>query len=74
MSVSPEAGSARVCAGLDWAKDVHAVCIIDADGEVLHRFTIEHTAAGLTQLVGRLLAAGIDEIGIERGPRLRRAA
>ncbi len=67
MSVTPEAGSARVCAGLDWAKDDHAVCIIDADGQVLHRFTIEHTAAGLKQLVRRLLAAGVEEIGIERG-------
>jgi hypothetical protein len=35
MSVTPIAGPARVCAGLDWAKDDHAVCILQHDGEVL---------------------------------------
>lgn len=67
MSVTPNASAARVCAGLDWAKDDHAVCIIDSDGQVLDRFTIEHTTAGLKRLVRTLLTAGVDEIGIERG-------
>jgi hypothetical protein len=67
MSVTPVAVSTRVCAGLDWAKDDHAVCVVDADGEVLNRFTIEHTAAGLRSLVSRLLTAGVNEVGIERG-------
>ena len=67
MSVTPEAVSTRVCAGLDWAKDDHAVCVIGPDGEVLDRFTIDHTAAGLRALVQRLLAAGVTEVGIERG-------
>lgn len=67
MSVTPAAVPARVCAGLDWAKDDHAVCIVDTDGEVVDRFTIEHTAAGLKRLVARLLRAGVGEIGIERG-------
>jgi transposase len=57
----------RVCAGVDWAKDDHAVCIIDADGEVLERFTVAHTAAGLKRLITRLLKAGVVEVGIERG-------
>jgi transposase len=59
--------SARVCAGVDWAKDDHAVCIVDTDGEVLDRFMVEHTAAGLKRLIRRLLAAGVVEVGIERG-------
>lgn len=67
MSVTPDAVPTRVCAGLDWAKDDHAVCVIDPDGQVLDRFTIEHTAAALRILVGRLLKAGVAEIGIERG-------
>ncbi|MDP9820233.1 IS110 family transposase [Nocardioides massiliensis] len=67
MSVTPEATRPRVCAGLDWAKDDHVVCILDPDGEVLDRFTVEHTAAGLKRLVRRLLAAEVVEIGIERG-------
>ncbi len=67
MSVTPTDACARVCAGLDWAKDDHAVCILDADGEVLDRFMVEHTAAGLKRLIARLLKAGVVEVGIERG-------
>jgi transposase len=58
---------ARVCAGLDWAKDDHAVCIIDPDGSVLERFFVVHDAAGLKTLIRRLLKAGVVEVGIERG-------
>ena len=67
MSVTPIAASTRVCAGVDWAKDDHAVCIVDADGAVLDRFMVEHTAAGLKRLIRRLLGAGVVEVGIERG-------
>ena len=67
MSVTVEGTSARVCAGVDWAKDDHAVCIVDADGEVLDRFTVAHTAVDLKRLVARLLKAGVVEVGIERG-------
>ena len=67
MSVTPMDASARVCAGVDWAKDDHAVCIIDVDGEVLDRFMVDHTAAGLKRLIARLLKAGVVEVGIERG-------
>lgn len=67
MSVTPNDASARVCAGIDWAKDDHAVCIADADAEVLDRFIVKHTAAGLKQLIRRLLGAGVSEVGIERG-------
>jgi transposase len=64
----PNTGTgARVCAGIDWAKDEHAICIVDADGEVLDRFMIAHTAAGLKRLIRKLLAAGATEVGIERG-------
>lgn len=57
----------RVCAGVDWAKDDHAVCIVDADGQVVDRFMITHTGAGLKKLIVRLLAAEVSEVGIERG-------
>ena len=67
MSVTLMDASARVCAGADWAKDDHAVCIVDADGEILDRFTVTHTAAGLKQFIARLLKAGVLEVGIERG-------
>ena len=67
MSVTAEPSPPRVCAGLDWAKDDHVVCVLGTAGEVLDRFTVNHTAAGLKSLIARLLAAGAVEIGIERG-------
>lgn len=67
MSVTPEPSTPRVCAGLDWAKDDHVVCVLDVDGEVLDRFSVAHTAAGLKRLVARLARMGVEEIGIERG-------
>lgn len=67
MSVTPQIVPARVCAGVDWAKDDHAIAIIDPDGQVLARFAVTHDAAGLKSLVRRLLTAGVDDVGIERG-------
>jgi transposase len=56
-----------VTAGLDWASTDHAVCVVDATGTVINRFTIEHTAAGLSELTRRLAKAAAGEIAIERG-------
>ena len=60
MSVTPQTVQARVCAGVDWAKDDHAIAIIDPDGQVLDRFAVTHDAAGLKSLVRRLLTAGVE--------------
>jgi transposase len=67
MSVTQQRGPGPVCAGVDWAKDDHAIAMISSDGQVLDRFTVAHDSAGLTSLVRRLLAAGVEEVGIERG-------
>ena len=40
--------------GIDWAADEHAVCIIEADGRVVDRFSIAHSAVGFDRLIGRL--------------------
>ena len=53
-------------AGLDWAKDDHVACVVDATGAVRDRFGIAHTAAGLSGLVRRLHAIGCQEVAIER--------
>ncbi len=66
MSVTPAPVAVRVCAGIDWAKDDHAVCVVGDQGEALDRFTVSHDAAGLKTLVRRLLTAGVSEVGIER--------
>jgi transposase len=53
-------------AGLDWASQSHAVCIIDDQGLVRERLDIAHSAAGLQQLQQRLLAYQHPPIAIER--------
>jgi transposase len=67
MSIDPKAAAPRVTAGVDWAKDDHAVCVAGDQGEALERFTVRHDAAGLRQMAGRLLRAGVEQVGIERG-------
>jgi transposase len=56
-----------VSAGIDWASAGHAVCVVDAFGEVVSRFSVEHTAEGLRTLVHRLAKARACEVAIERG-------
>ncbi len=53
--------------GIDWASADHAVCLVGAGGEVVSRFSVEHTAGGLRTLVQRLARAGVAEAAIERG-------
>ena len=60
---------AQFFAGLDWAAEVHAVCVTDQAGTVVDRFTIAHTADGIAMLIRRLarLADPADvQVGIER--------
>ncbi|WP_412768850.1 IS110 family transposase, partial [Mycobacterium canetti] len=40
-----------VTGGIDWARDDHAVSIVDARGREVRRATIEHNAAGLRELL-----------------------
>ncbi len=53
-------------AGLDWASQTHAVCVIDEHGSVKSQFEIKHDAAGLAELSRRLLSAGATAVAIER--------
>ncbi len=39
---------------IDWAAELHAVCVPDAAGEVTVQFTVAHTADGFTDLLRRL--------------------
>ncbi len=55
-----------VTAGLDWARDDHAISIVDDRGRQIERATIEHSAAGLRQLLSLLARHQAGEVGIER--------
>ena len=63
----PDAPSGGLSAGIDWASADHAVCVVDAAGAVVSRFSVTHTAEGLRALVRRLARAGAAEVAIERG-------
>ena len=52
--------------GIDWARDDHAIAIVDNRGTLVHRSTVEHSAAGLRELVGVLGRTGAAEVAIER--------
>jgi hypothetical protein len=61
VSIPASPGGVRVTAGVDRAKDDHAVCVIGEQGEVIERFTVAADAAGLKQMARRLLRAGVGE-------------
>lgn len=53
-------------AGLDWASQTHAACVIDEHGSVRLQFEVDHDAAGLAELCSRLRGAGVTAVAIER--------
>ena len=74
-------------AGIDWAAETQAVCVMDAAGQVVARFCIAHSAEELDRLVRRLAGLGdpgdipvaierpsgwLVDVLLEAGPRLSR--
>jgi len=57
---------AVVCAGVDWASEEHAVCVLSDEGEVLHEGTVAHDEAGLRQLCELLCGLRVERVTIER--------
>ena len=58
-----------VYVGLDWAAEIHAVCVLDHAGHQLAAFTVEHSAEGIALLIRRLARHGDPadvQVGIER--------
>jgi transposase len=61
--------AAQFYVGIDWAAEIHAVCVMNADGRIVSQFTIKHSADGIALLVGRLAKFGEPgdiPVGIER--------
>jgi transposase len=50
--------AASFFAGVDWAAESHAVCVLDDSGHVKTQFTIMHSAAGFATLIRRLASLG----------------
>lgn len=53
-------------AGLDWASQSHACCVIDERGQVCTQFEVPHSASGMTELERRFKAGGVHTVAIER--------
>jgi transposase len=50
--------------GVDWAAETHAVCVLDAAGNVKSQFTMAHTADGFTDLLRRLGKLSADPMDV----------
>lgn len=55
-----------VTAGLDWARDDHALAVVDTCGRQVLRATVEHSDTGLRRLLSLLAKHGVVEVAIER--------
>jgi transposase len=53
-------------AGVDWATDSHAVCVVDGRGQVIAEFDVANTSDGLSELCQRIHRAGAGRVAIER--------
>jgi transposase len=53
-------------AGIDWATDTNQTCIVDSDGQVLHRSNTTMDAAGIRKIVAELERFSINRVAIER--------
>jgi transposase len=63
--LAPEPANGLTC-GIDWARDDHAVSVVDTRGREIHRSTVEHSDAGLQTLRAILARVGVSEVAIER--------
>jgi transposase len=53
-------------AGIDWATDTNALCILDGDGQIVRELATAADAAGIGRLLGELARHGVTQVAIER--------
>jgi transposase len=53
-------------AGIDWASEEHALCVVNKDGATLAGEMHTHEEAGLRELIARMRALGVVRVAIER--------
>jgi transposase len=62
-----ESGAAApAAAGIDWAKDEHALCVLDAAGRKIFERRYAHDERGIERLCGSLVEMGVERVAIER--------
>lgn len=54
------------CAGIDWAKDEHALCVLDGVGVRIEQRRFVHDERGLAELCQTLRHHGVGRVAIER--------
>lgn len=54
------------CAGIDWAKEAHRVCVLEADGGPLAQRGIDHDERGLDGMCEMLVELCVKRVAIER--------
>jgi transposase len=53
-------------AGVDWASEEHACCVVDAHGRIAEGRRYRHDERGIRALCARLLALGVALVAVER--------
>src|ERR1700729_2958230 len=53
-------------AGVDWASEEHAVCVVDERGRIVEGKRYRHNEPGLRALCARLLRLGVALVALER--------
>ena len=53
-------------AGIDWASQEHALCVVDGDGRIVEGRRYRHDERGLRALCARLLEFDVRLVAIER--------
>lgn len=53
-------------AGIDWASEENALCVVDSGGKTVASGLFAHDEAGIRALVARMRALGVGKVAIER--------
>ena len=57
-------------AGIDWASEEHACCVVDGEGRIVEGRRFAHDERGIRALCARLLELEVARVAIERPERL----
>ena len=52
--------------GIDWASEIHALCVVDEQGARVRERMVDHSEAGISALCRELVALEVERVAIER--------